>query len=299
VPDYWGADLPVNRGRDNFDVMRYDYYRDATVALEAFKAGQYDFRVENSAKAWATGYDIPPCAPAGSCRRRSPTSARTGMQGFAINTRRPLFQDRARARGAGLRLRLRVVNKNLFYGQYRAPQLLLQLRAGVEGLPGEGGARCSSRSAASCPRRCSPRSTAARRPTARAAARNLRDARSSCSQEAGWRCETASSSTPTGQPFALRDPAVEPALRAHRAALREEPRAPRHRPPRAHRRHRAVPEPDRRQFDFDMIVTVVPAVLSPGNEQRDFWGSEAADSARAAAISLGIKDPAVDALIER
>ena len=59
VKDYWGAKLAVNVGSDNFDIMRYDYYRDATVALEAFKSGEYDFRAENAAKDWATGYDSP------------------------------------------------------------------------------------------------------------------------------------------------------------------------------------------------------------------------------------------------
>ena len=65
-PDYWGADLPVNRGPNNFDQMRYEYYRDANVALEAFKAGDYDIRLENTAKFWATAYTGPLFEPAGS-----------------------------------------------------------------------------------------------------------------------------------------------------------------------------------------------------------------------------------------
>ena len=87
VPDYWGAQLAVNRGRHNFDVQRYEYFRDATVALEAFKADQYDFRLENSAKEWATGYDAPPVRDGRIVKREVPHERPAGMQGFAMNLR--------------------------------------------------------------------------------------------------------------------------------------------------------------------------------------------------------------------
>jgi len=93
VADYWGKDLPVNKGRFNVDVIRYDYYRDATVALEAFKAGQYDVRSENSSKAWATGYDGPALRDGLIKKEVVPNQNPTAMQGFAYNLRRPLFQD--------------------------------------------------------------------------------------------------------------------------------------------------------------------------------------------------------------
>src|SRR5579863_5607003 len=94
VPDYWAANLPVNRGRDNFDVIRYDYYRDMTVALEAFKAGAYDIRSENTAKLWATGYDGPALRAGLIQKVEIPHSRVSGMQGFGFNTRRDLFADR-------------------------------------------------------------------------------------------------------------------------------------------------------------------------------------------------------------
>jgi microcin C transport system substrate-binding protein len=88
VADYWGADLPVNRGRHNVDVIRYDYYRDGTIALEAFKAGQYDIRRENSSKSWATGYDSPAMRQGLIKKEVIPNQLPSGMQGLGYNLRR-------------------------------------------------------------------------------------------------------------------------------------------------------------------------------------------------------------------
>ncbi|MCB1972342.1 MAG: ABC transporter substrate-binding protein, partial [Geminicoccaceae bacterium] len=93
VEDYWGTDLPVNRGRNNFDSIRYDYYRDRDVMLEAFKSGEFDFFAENSAKRWATGYDIPQIADGRIVREEIPDHSSSRMQGFVFNLRRPVFQD--------------------------------------------------------------------------------------------------------------------------------------------------------------------------------------------------------------
>src|SRR5580693_9457699 len=89
VADYWAADLPVNKGRNNVDVIRYDYYRDGTIALEAFKAGQYDVRQENVSKNWATGYDSPALREGLIKKEAIPHQRPSGMQGFGYNLRRP------------------------------------------------------------------------------------------------------------------------------------------------------------------------------------------------------------------
>jgi microcin C transport system substrate-binding protein len=92
-PNYWAANLPVNKGRYNFDTISYVSYRDMTVALEGLKAGQYDFRAENSAKNWATQYDFP-AIKQGNVKKEMPVDLTPqGMQGFLYNTRKPLFQD--------------------------------------------------------------------------------------------------------------------------------------------------------------------------------------------------------------
>jgi microcin C transport system substrate-binding protein len=118
VPDYWGRDLPTTRGISNFDAIRYEYFRDTTVAFEAFKAGQIDFRTENVARDWATGYDFPAARRGLATKQEIRHEIPTGMQAFAVNLRRPLFQD-ARVRRALIEVfDYEWMNTNLFYGAY-------------------------------------------------------------------------------------------------------------------------------------------------------------------------------------
>lgn len=119
VKDWWGADLPVNRGRWNFDIIRQEYFRDSTVALEAFLSGRYDLRVENVAKQWATGYDAP-AVTSGAIRRVEIYNALpASLQGFVFNTRRPLFADRRVREALGLAFDFEWSNRILAYGLYR------------------------------------------------------------------------------------------------------------------------------------------------------------------------------------
>ncbi len=118
VADYWGRDLPVNKGRYNADRIRFDYYRDQTVALEAFKSHTYDFRNENTAKIWATGYDFPALRSGLVIREEIANESPTGMQGFAFNTRRQKFKDRRLREALAYAFDFEWTNKNLFYGQY-------------------------------------------------------------------------------------------------------------------------------------------------------------------------------------
>ena len=118
VADYWGAALPVNVGRYNFDTIRYDYYRDDTVALEAFKSGAYDFRQESSSKNWARAYDVPAVRDGRIRKETIPNEVPTGMQGFVFNTRRAIFRDpRVRAALAAA-FDFEWSNAHLFYGAY-------------------------------------------------------------------------------------------------------------------------------------------------------------------------------------
>ena len=116
VKDYWAAKLPVNVGKDNFDSIRYDYYRDTTVAIEALKAGEYDFRLENVAKNWATAYNIPAVTRGLLKKEEIANEVPTGMQGFVLNTRRPIFQDARVRRALAYAFDFEWSNKNMFYG---------------------------------------------------------------------------------------------------------------------------------------------------------------------------------------
>ncbi|MBM3542360.1 MAG: ABC transporter substrate-binding protein, partial [Alphaproteobacteria bacterium] len=118
VPDYWGRELPVNVGRHNFEEMRYEYYRDSNVAIEALKARQYDFRQENQAKTWATAYDIDQVKDGRMVKEEIRHEIPTGMQAFAFNLRRDKFKDRRVRQALGYAFDFEWTNKNLFFGQY-------------------------------------------------------------------------------------------------------------------------------------------------------------------------------------
>jgi microcin C transport system substrate-binding protein len=117
-PNWWAVDMPTGRGTNNFDTVRIEYFRDATVAMEAFKAGKVDIRSENIAKNWATAYDFPAVTDGLVIKRRYPHHLPTGIQGFAMNTRRPMFADPRVRQAVGLAFDFEWTNKNLFYSAY-------------------------------------------------------------------------------------------------------------------------------------------------------------------------------------
>src|SRR6266508_478980 len=118
VKDYWGKDLNVNVGRDNFDELRFEYFRDATVAIEAFKADHIDWRTENSAKNWATAYDFPAVKDKRVLLEEFPIRDRGIMQAFAFNTRRDKFKDPRVRRAFNFAFDSEEMNKQIFFGQY-------------------------------------------------------------------------------------------------------------------------------------------------------------------------------------
>ena len=126
VKDWWAKDLPVNRGRYNFDRIRYDYYRDTSVTLEAFKAGQYDIRSENVARNWATAYDFPAVRDGRVIKREFEHSRPAGMQAFVFNTRREKFADPRLREALGYAFDFEWSNKNLFFSQYRRTSSFFQ-----------------------------------------------------------------------------------------------------------------------------------------------------------------------------
>lgn len=126
VKDYWGAKLPVNVGQYNFDTMRYDMYRDEIVALEALKAGQYDFRQENVARLWATGYEGPALREGRMKKELIDNDVPQGMQGWVFNVRRAKFADRRVREAIGLTMDFEWMNKTLFYSAYTRNQSYFQ-----------------------------------------------------------------------------------------------------------------------------------------------------------------------------
>ena len=136
VENYWGADLPVNKGRHNPDAIHYDYYKDSTVATEAQKGGEFDFRLQNSSKSWATAYDIPAVAQGKLIKELIPHENGTGMQGFWFNTRRNKFADPKVRHALAHAFDFEWTNANLFYGQYtRSTSYFSNTELASSGLP--------------------------------------------------------------------------------------------------------------------------------------------------------------------
>ena len=297
-PDYWARDLAVNVGRHNFDRIRYDYYRDATVAVEALKAGEYDLRRESSSKRWATGYDGP-AVEAGMLRRellahRLPA----GMQAFVFNTRREKFRDPRVREALGHAFDFEWTNRQLFYGQYeRSASFFSNSELASSGLPSEAELAILEPYRGRAPERVF--TTAWEPPRTDGPGgirRNLRRARALL-REAGWtvrdgRLEEASSGAPMEFEMLLVNPDFERVAlpfgkNLERLGARMTVRTV---DPAQYRRRVS-------DFDFDMIVGSFGITLSPGNEQRDYWGSAAADLPGSGNLA-GARDPVVDELVE-
>ncbi|MBI4968134.1 MAG: ABC transporter substrate-binding protein [Rhodospirillales bacterium] len=297
-PTYWAQNLPVRKGINNFDRLRYDYYRDSTVALEALKAGEYDLRPENESKKWATEYDFPAIA-AGLVKKESlPHRRPTGMQAFVMNQRRPLFQDRRVRQALAYGFDFEWSNKNLFYGQYkRNASYFSNSELAARGLPSAEEMGILERFRGRLPNDVFIREYA---PPATDGSGNIRDNLRiglDLLKSAGWEIRDRKLvEAKTGKPFAfeilLNSPAFE------RVAL-----------PFAENLKRLGIEASVRtvdtaqyknrtdSFDFDIVVDVWGTSESPGNEQREYWGSAAADM-KGSRNSPGIKDKAIDELID-
>ena len=136
VADYWGRDLPVNRGADNFDTIRIDVYRERQAGFEAFKKGDVTYRQEFTSRTWETGYDFPAIADGRVIKREFPDEKIAKLQGWAINQRRPQFKDVRVRRAVALCFDFEWTNKNLFYGLYERSQSCFQQSEFVaEGMP--------------------------------------------------------------------------------------------------------------------------------------------------------------------
>ena len=293
-PGYWGRDLPVNRGRHNFDTIIYDYYRDLTVTLEAFKAGEYDFRQEYSAKQWATGY-TGPAVNAGLIRTESiPHKLSQGMQCFAFNTRRAIFADPLVRQALNYAFDFEWSNKNLFFGQYArstsffsnsdmassgAPSAAERAILEPLGLPEEVFTQAFSLPVTD--------GSGNIRENQRAAAELLR--------RAGWAVQDGKL-VKDGKPFVFEMLLVQPDF--ERVVLPFQRNLARLGITMSVRMVDTSQYLERlRGFDFDMIVTSFAQSLSPGNEQRSFWHSASAD-VPGSRNYCGIKSPAIDALVD-
>jgi microcin C transport system substrate-binding protein len=298
VPDYWAADLPVNKGRFNPDVIHYDYYRDATIALEAFKAGQYDIRLENSSKDWATGYDSPALRAGLIKKEQIPNQLPAGMQGFGYNLRRPIFQDPRVREALAYGFDFEWSNKELFYGAYqRTRSYFDNSELAATGVPQGQELQILEKFRRQIPDEVF---TTEYDPPKYDGSGNIRDGLRTALKllkEAGWTFKGEKLvNDETGQPFEfeilLDNPQFERIVLPFTKNLERMGITARVRTV-----DPAQYEKRMETFDYDMAVVAFGQSLSPGNEQRDYWGSQAADEEGSRNL-LGIKSKVVDELIE-
>lgn len=297
APEYWAKDLPTAKGTANFDVMRYEYFRDTTVALEAFKAGQIDFRTENIAKDWATAYDFPAVQRGLVKRDEIRHEIPTGMQAFAVNLRRPLFQD-ARVRRALIEVfDFEWMNANLFYGSYaRTTSYFSNSELASSGVPEGRELEILQGYKGKVPDRLFTEPYAL--PVTDGSGNNREGLRRALAllREAGWTVRDRKLVNAQGQGFAfeilLQGPSFERIALPYVQTLQRLGMEPRVR----------TIDPAQYQvridaFDYDMTVESQGQSLSPGNEQRDFWTSAKAQENGSQNVA-GIANPVVDALVE-
>ena len=297
VEDYWGADLAVRAGTGNFDTIRYDYYGDDTVAVEALKANEYDFRLENSSQVWATGYEVPAVEQGRLIKELVKHERPAGMQAFFFNTRRDKFADPRVREALNYAFDFEWSNQNLFYGQYtRSNSFFTNSELASSGVPeGEELALLE-------PYRDQLPAELFTEPftlPVTDGSGNLRENLRTASEllsAAGWEIQDgALTSTETGETLTLEfllysptfERVVSPVVQnLQRLGIEAS--------------FRTV-EPAQYQelvqaFDYDIIVSTASQSLSPGNEQRDFFSSQAADT-EGSRNWAGVKNPVVDELI--
>ncbi|MDX1484987.1 MAG: extracellular solute-binding protein [Alphaproteobacteria bacterium] len=299
VRDYWAADLPVNKGQNNFDTIRYDYYLDDTVAIEALIKGEFDLRQENNSKAWATAYDSPAVRAGLLIKRLFPNQNPTGMQAFVFNTRRSIFRDRQVRWALAHAFDFEWSNRNLFYGAYsRTKSYFSNSELASRGLPSPEELAILEPYRGRIPDEVFTKEYQPPEGGSNARLRaNLLKALELL-KGAGWVVrEGKLINAKTGRQMRfevlLVSPAFERIVGPFIYNLRRLGIAARMRTVDTSQYQNRV-----RAFDFDMIVGGWGQSLSPGNEQRSYWNSKNADI-DGGRNTPGIKDPVVDELVEK
>lgn len=298
VKDWWAKDLPVMKGQYNFDTLRFEYFRDLTGAFEAFKSGGVDFWRENSSKQWATAYDFDAVKNGLVKKEAIRTREASQMQAFALNLRRPQFQDPKVRRALILAFDFEFANKNLFFGQYaRVQHYFGEKELQATGLPQGRELEILNEVKGQVPPEVfTTEYTLPVNNSPEDFRRNM-GAAAKLLAEAGYQPKNGVMTNAKGQAltmeFLLADPQFERVAQPYVGELKRLG-------VQATIRTVDPAQFERRKddFDFDVIIDNFPQSASPGNEQREFWSSQAADI-KGSRNTLGIKSPAIDKLIDK
>jgi len=298
VEDYWAASLPTSRGQNNFDLIRNEYFRDTTVAFEAFKAGRTDFRNVNIALEWATNYDFPAVRNGLVQKLEIRHELPTGMQAFAFNVRRDPFKDRRVREALAMVFDFEWLNANIFYGAYtRTASFFSNSQFAAIGIPEGQELAILEPFRAQLPKELFEKPFGV--PATDGSGTNREGLRAAIAllREAGWTIRDRKLVNARGSQMKfeilLNSPSFERVANPYRdwlSRLGIDVSVRTVDPAQFQRRED--------EFDFDMIVDVFPQSFSPGNEQRDFWTCEKAKQ-QGSRNTIGICDPVIDALVEK
>ncbi|WP_112662865.1 extracellular solute-binding protein [Microvirga flavescens] len=298
VPDYWAKDLPVNVGQNNFDRIRYEYFRDRTVAFEAFKNGTLNYNEEYTSRIWATGYDFPALREGRVKKETLEDGGPVSIQGWYFNTRREMFKDPRIREAIGLAFDFEWTNANIMFGLYkRLTSYFENTDMQAKGLPSP------EELALLEPFRDKLPPSVFKEPYTPPASdgsgqdRKLLRRADELLREAGCKREGNVLKLPNGQPFTIEflenSAAFQPHTQPFQANLKRLGIEAQSRIVDAAQYQRRMDS-----YDFDMASRALSGALTPGDELRVIYGSEAGKAPGSRNIA-GIADPPVDALIER
>ncbi len=297
VENYWAEDHPTHKGLYNFDQIRIDYYRDDTVALEAFKAGEYDYRYETSSKVWATAYTGQALESREMIKEEISHQNPTGMQAYIFNLRKPLFQDIELRKAVGLVFDFEWSNTNLFYGTYtRTKSFFSNSDLASSGLPSPEELKLLDPFREQLPDSVFSEVYEPAVSDGKGQNRkNLRKAKQIL-DSAGYNIIDGELYSPSEEPVKFEILMFQTGFeRIHNPFIQALKRLGINVSLRVVDVSQYVNR--LRELDFDMITHTMSQSLSPGNEQRDYWGSEAAKASGSRNL-MGIANPVIDHLIE-
>ena len=297
VVDYWARDLPINRGRYNFDAIRYDFYRDANIRFEAFKAGEFDFHLETSPSRWAKGYDFPAVADGRVVKESFNHRRPAGMHAIVFNTRRRIFAQAIVRRALAYAFDFSWLNENLFHGAYaRSDSFFANSELAAIGLPERMELALLERFRGQLPNGMFERVYEPPASDGSGSIRNNLKLATSWLAQAGWTPRKGRMQNAEGDPLSfellLRHPSNERialsfARNLERLGIVMKVRTV----------DWAQYQFRTQNFDFDATIKTWHQSLSPGNEQRYYWGSAAAGILGSANLA-GVRDPVVDHLTD-
>jgi microcin C transport system substrate-binding protein len=297
--DYWGKDLPVNRGRNNFDEWRFDYFRDRTTARLALTAGELDLREENTARDWVTGYDVPAVKEGRLVKIEIPDETPSAAQGIFLNTRRSKFADARVRKAFDYAFDFQFTNKGLFYGLYtRTESFFENSTMKAQGKPSPAELALLEPFRDQLPPEVFDAPYGPPVSDGSGSDRKLLQAADKLLKDAGWQIKDGKRVNAAGQVLDVEffidvDPSSERILTAYVENLRRLGLTVNIR-----RADAAEYERRRKTFDFDVIGGRYSLRSTPGAEMLSFWGSEAAKTDGSLNLA-GISHPAIDALIAK